>query len=47
MPARSILLEVQQLYGVCRRLDSIANQHPGMEETLLAISGSIHNSATC
>ena len=46
MPSTTILHEVQQLYGVSDRLDSLAEQHPVVSEALLTISGSVRNTAT-
>jgi len=46
MPSAAILHEVQRLYGVSDRLDSLAEQHPVVSEELLAISGSLRNTAT-
>jgi len=46
MHSSAILQEVQQLYGVSHRLDSLSEQHPLVSEALLVISGSIRNTAT-
>jgi hypothetical protein len=46
MHPTAILHEVQQLYNVSDRLDSLAEQHPVMSEALLTISGSVRNTAT-
>jgi len=46
MPGTAILLEVQKLYGVSDRLDSLAEQHPLVFEALITISGSVRNTAT-
>ena len=46
MPSTSILREVQQLYNVSDRLDSLAEQHPLVSEALVTISGSVRNAAT-
>jgi hypothetical protein len=46
MPSTSILREVQQLYNVSDRLDSLAEQHPIVSEALVKISGSVRNTAT-
>jgi hypothetical protein len=46
MPSTSILREVQQLYNVSDRLDSLAEQHPLVSEALVTISGSVRNTAT-
>ena len=45
MPSNAILQEVQRLYGVSDRLDSLADQHPVVSEALLVISGSVRNTA--
>ena len=42
----AILHEVQQLYNVSNRLDSLAEQHPLVSEALITISGSVRNTAT-
>jgi hypothetical protein len=42
----AILHEVQQLYNVSDRLDSLAEQHPLVSEALITISGSVRNTAT-
>jgi len=41
-----MLHEVQQLYNVSDRLDSLAEQHPLVSEALITISGSVRNTAT-
>jgi hypothetical protein len=46
MPTSTILHEVQQLYNVSDRLDSLAEQHPLVSEALITISGSVRNTAT-
>jgi hypothetical protein len=46
MPSNAILHEVQQLYSVSDRLDSLAEQHPLVSEALVTISGSVRNTAT-
>jgi hypothetical protein len=46
MPTSTILHEVQQLYDVSDRLDSLAEQHPLVIEALTTISASIRNTAT-
>ena len=45
MHPTAILHEVQQLYNVSNRLDSLAEQHPIVSEALLTISGSVRNTA--
>jgi len=46
MHSNTILHEVQQLYNVSDRLDSLAEQHPLVSEALITISGSVRNTAT-
>ena len=46
MPSIAILREVQELYEVSDRLDSLAEQHPLVSEALVRISGSVRNTAT-
>jgi len=46
MPSIAILREVQQLYKVSDRLDSLAEQHPLVSEALVTISGSVRNAAS-
>jgi hypothetical protein len=46
MPSNEILHEVQQLYNVSDRLDTLAEQHPLVSEALTTISGSVRNTAT-
>ena len=46
MPSNAILHEVQQLYNVSDRLESLSGQHPLVSEALITISGSIRNTAT-
>jgi hypothetical protein len=46
MPSNEILHEAQQLHSVSDRLDSLADQHPGVSDALAAISGSVRNTAT-
>jgi hypothetical protein len=45
MHPTAILHEVQQLYSVSDRLDTLAEQHPLVEEALISISGSVRNTA--
>jgi hypothetical protein len=42
----AILHEVQELYNVSDRLDSLAEQHPLVSEALITISASVRNTAT-
>ena len=46
MHPSAILHEVQQLYNVSDRLDSLAEQHPLVSDALITISGSVRNTAT-
>jgi hypothetical protein len=46
MQPNAILHEVQQLYNVSNRLDTLAEQHPLVSEGLITISGSVRNTAT-
>jgi hypothetical protein len=46
MQTNAILHEVQQLYNVSDRLDSLAEQDPLVSEALIGISGSVRNTAT-
>jgi hypothetical protein len=46
MPSTAILQEVERLYGVSDRLDSMSEQLPLISEALLVISGSVRNTAT-
>ncbi|MFZ0991436.1 MAG: hypothetical protein WBL97_00300 [Candidatus Sulfotelmatobacter sp.] len=46
MHSNEILHEVQQLYNVSDRLDTLAEQHPLVSEALITISGSVRNTAT-
>jgi hypothetical protein len=46
MPSNAILHEVQQLYSVSDRLDSLAEKHPLVSEALINISGSVRSTAT-
>lgn len=46
MHSNAIQHEIQQLYNVSDRLDSLAEQHPLVTEALLTISGSVRNTAT-
>jgi formate dehydrogenase maturation protein FdhE len=46
MHPNAILHEVQQLYNVSDRLDTLAEQHPLVSEALLTIAGSVRSTAT-
>jgi hypothetical protein len=42
----AILYEIQKLYDVSDRLDSLSEQHPLVSEGLITISGSVRKTAT-
>ncbi len=46
MHPNAILHEVQQLYMVSDRLDSLSEQHHLVSEALIIISGSVRSTAT-
>jgi hypothetical protein len=46
MHPKAILHEIQQLYGVSDRLDSLAELHPLVSEALITISANVRNTAT-
>jgi hypothetical protein len=46
MPSSAVLYEIQNLYGVSDRLESLSEQHPLVSEALLSISGSVRKTAT-
>ena len=45
MPAKAIQYEIDQLKAVSTRLDSLADQHPIMEQEIMGISGNILRNA--
>lgn len=45
MPAKALQYEIDQLKGVSTRLDSLADQHPIMEQEIMSISGSVRSNA--
>jgi uncharacterized protein YdcH (DUF465 family) len=45
MPAKSIQYEIEQLKAVSARLDSLADQHPIVEQEIMGISGNILRNA--
>jgi hypothetical protein len=45
-PFEAILQEVDRLKNVSERLESLADQHPVVEDALMSISGNISNTAT-
>ena len=46
MPPTAILYEIQKLYDVSDRLESLAETHPTVSAALITISGSVRNTAT-
>jgi hypothetical protein len=46
MPFQAILREVDQLHNVSTRLEALAEQHPFLSGPLIAIAGSVQNTAT-
>jgi len=46
MHPNAILQEVQQLYNVSDRLDTLAEQHPLVSEALIKIAESVRSTAT-
>ena len=46
LPLEDILREVVELKNVCCRLESLADDHPLVEDALMSISGNIRNTAT-
>ena len=44
--ADALQREIERLIEVCTQLDSLANEHPHLGETLLGIAGGLRNSAT-
>ena len=46
MSFNAILSEVEQLHGISKRLDELAEQHAPVTEQLLRIAGSVRNTAT-
>jgi hypothetical protein len=45
MPGKDFQYEIDQLKAVSTRLDSLAGQHPIVEEELISISGNILSNA--
>jgi uncharacterized protein YdcH (DUF465 family) len=45
MPAKGLQYEIDQLKAVSARLDSLADQHPIMEQEIMGISGNILRNA--
>jgi len=46
MPSPAILYEIQKLYDVSYRLESLAEQHPSASQALMKLSGSVRTTAT-
>jgi hypothetical protein len=46
MSSNAILHEAQQLHKVSDRLNSLAEEHLGVSDALVTISGSVRNTAT-
>jgi hypothetical protein len=46
MPSAAILQEAQKLHHVSDSLDALADEHPGVSEALIAISGNVRHTAT-
>jgi hypothetical protein len=46
LPLAEMLQEVVELKNVCCRLESLADDHPLVEDALMSISGNIRNTAT-
>jgi hypothetical protein len=46
MPSTAVLYEIQKLYDVSDRLDSLSERHPLLSEGLITISASVRNTAT-
>jgi uncharacterized protein YdcH (DUF465 family) len=45
MSEKALQYEINQLKGVSNRLDSLADQHPTMEQEIVTISGNILSNA--
>jgi uncharacterized protein YdcH (DUF465 family) len=45
MPAKALQYEIDQLKSVNTRLNSLADQHPIMEQEIMTISGNILSNA--
>jgi hypothetical protein len=46
MPFQAILNEVDQLHNVSTRLEGLAERYPAVSAALLAVAGSVRNTAT-
>ncbi len=45
MPGKAFQFEIDQLRGVSARLDTLADQHPTMEQEIISVSGSVLSNA--
>jgi hypothetical protein len=45
MPGKALQFEIDQLKGVSTRLDTLADQHPAMEQEIISVSGNVLNNA--
>ena len=45
MPFEAILLEVEQLHGVSKRLEGLAEQHPPVSSQLTLIANNVRDTA--
>ncbi len=45
MSANALQYEIDQLKGVSVRLDSLAGQHPLLEDDIMSISGNVRSNA--
>jgi uncharacterized protein YdcH (DUF465 family) len=41
MPGKAIQFEIDQLRGVSTRLDTLADQHPTLEQEIMSVSGNV------
>jgi len=46
MPFQAILREVNHLHNVSTRLEALAEKHPPLSEPLMAVAGTVRNTAT-
>ncbi len=45
MPVKALQFEIDQLRGVSTRLDTLADQHPTMEQEIISVSGNVLSNA--
>ena len=45
MPENALQYEIDQLKRVCGRLDSLAGDHPVIEDEIMSISGNVRSNA--